>query len=472
MKSKKRLYRACLTAVLLLSFLLALLLDKIELSARAAPMYLYTLTLVSMFTFLLFLVICFIKQIVSFVPNLLVAVGLCGYLLCASLHAFGILDSELTYSLCGCLIGIGVMGAALTCTSRLGTLPLKIPLVSLAALCTLLDLICSIMHTPPLALSVVISVLCCISVALTLISIFLSATTQSNAELLTPPALCCLLGLFTVLLPSDYVFLFTPEYTLSCLIILGITYYGFKEIITMERRNVYLTENMQAEIERQTKEMQSIIDERENVMRFISHDMRKPVTTMRKFLAVARERESDVEQVKTIDIIDQKAVQIEKSLNEISRYAKNTYVAEQSEVLSVKKIMQGIYTDLKPDCDANGIVLEAEYINAEIYAKPTILSSVLTNIVINAIEHASCTHIKMYAQKRGDTVCVMISDNGKGIDETVAQKMFEPYSGESDERNSGLGLYICKTHMRTMNGSIEYTADEGGATFTVILPKA
>ena len=472
MKNKKHFYRILLFSILALSAAAAILLDFVKLPVRSEPMFLYALSLISIFTFLLFLTICFIKQMISFLPNLLVAVGICGHLICASLYSLGALEQSAVYPLECCLIGIGVIGATLSAEGRLGRIPVKLPLTALALVCTLLDLARSFMKEPPAPFVTVINLLCVICLLLTLAAIFVSAKAPSKTEMLTPPALCCVLAFFTVVTPSEYVYIFSPEYTLAFLTIAAITVYGFKEVITVERRNIYLTENMQAEIERQTVELQNIIKERENVMRFISHDMKKPVVTMRKFIAVAREREADIEQIKTIDIIDQKAAVIEKNLAEIAQYSKYTYVAEQSRVYSVRKVLENIYTDLKPDCDANGIMLEAQYIDANAYVKPELLHSVLTNVVINAVEHASCTRIRLWAQKREDSVAIMVSDNGVGIDSETAKLLFKPYEANAESRTSGLGLYICKTHMNSMNGNIEYTSDEKGLTFIITVPKA
>lgn len=473
MKAKKIIYRAILASILVFSTLIAIIFNNIGLPIKNQPIYLYTLCLASVFTFLLFLVICSIKKMISFMPYLLIAIGLCGYLTVYTAFSYSIISYNLAYSLGGGLIGIGVIGAALTISLKIGRLPVKIPLIAYASVCTLLDLVYSFLGVSSNFLKAFIAINCIICIALIITAVFICAKDAHIAELLTPTMLCCVLALFSVIHPTEYVNIRPSEYILSLLLILCILIYGIKEVIIIERRNIYLTENMQLEISRQTEEMQKIIKERESMMRFISHDMRKPVVTMRKFISVARDREQDIEQIKTIDIIDQKAVQIEKNLDEISKYAKHTYYAEQSKTLSVKKIMQEVYNDLNPDCAANGIIFDVNYINAHVYAKPTILKSVLTNIIMNAIEHASCTSISMNAQKSSDTVAIIISDNGKGMDVDADKHIFKPYADQADEdRTHGLGLYICKTHIENMNGSIEYSSSDKGLTFTIRLPKA
>ena len=45
---------------------------------------------------------------------------------------------------------------------------------------------------------------------------------------------------------------------------------------------------------------------------------------------------------------------------------------------------------------------------------------------MNAIEHASCTHVKMSAQRNADAVAIVISDNGKGIDSETLNVCSDP----------------------------------------------
>lgn len=472
MRIKDHKYKFYLFGVLAFSVVLSLLFNLIESPVRNEPLFLYALALISIFTFFLFLTICFIKHMISFLPNLLVAIGICGHLICASIYSLGFLEQSVMYSLEGCLIGIGVIGATLSINFKIKGFSISIPLTVFAVICTVLDLIRTFMLVPPILFVQIINVLCVVSLVLIIAAIFLSVQNASKTEMITPSLLCCLMAFFTVVSPYEHVYVFSFEYTLAVLTIAAITVYGFKEVIILEKKSIHFTEMMQAEIDRQTKELQEILKERETVMRFVSHDMKKPVITMRKFINVARERESDIEQIKTIDIIDQKAALIEKDLNDIAQYSRRIYVAEQSDVYSIRKIIEDLYKDLKPDCDANGISFEAEYIDEDVYVKPKLLNSVLTNVVINAIEHASCLHIKISAKSVDDSVAILIKDDGIGIDEETAKLLFKPYEADTESRTNGLGLYICKTHMTSMNGNIEYESDDSGLTFIVTVPRA
>ena len=104
------------------------------------------------------------------------------------------------------------------------------------------------------------------------------------------------------------------------------------------------------------------------------------------------------------------------------------------------------------------------------FAKPDALKSVLQNLVLNAIEHAECTKIWLRAYRKFDRCIISVTDNGKGLGE---KDVFRPYcSGNEGEENIGLGLYICKSHVEAMNGTLTYEYANHQLTFTITLPVA
>ena len=67
-------------------------------------------------------------------------------------------------------------------------------------------------------------------------------------------------------------------------------------------------------------------------------------------------------------------------------------------------------------------------------------------------------------------VAVPFSDNGRGVPEEVAGKLFEPFN-TTKEKGLGLGLVICFDIIKKHDGLIELENEPGaGAAFTVWLP--
>jgi len=67
---------------------------------------------------------------------------------------------------------------------------------------------------------------------------------------------------------------------------------------------------------------------------------------------------------------------------------------------------------------------------------------------------------------------VSISDNGKGIPDSIKEKLFDPFFSTKDAtKGSGFGLYNSKLFIEDHNGKIGFVSEEGkGSTFFLFIP--
>lgn len=237
--------------------------------------------------------------------------------------------------------------------------------------------------------------------------------------------------------------------------------------IHIENRNIYLTNNLQSEVERQTQDLTNIIDERDRLLRFLTHDLKKPVMSLKRFLKEFEKESNATKKENTLRSMETKIEEINQNLIELQKYEKLNYSVENSESCDIKAIIQEVFTSLYPDCEANGIMLKMSSPNIPVYVKRTTLISVIKNLVLNAIEHADCNQILIQASKIDNECNIFIVDNGKGINKNT---LSNPYQNkESDTDNLGLGLYICQQHLATMGGSLTYRREKNKTIFIVSL---
>ena len=104
---------------------------------------------------------------------------------------------------------------------------------------------------------------------------------------------------------------------------------------------------------------------------------------------------------------------------------------------------------------------------------------VLTNLVDNAIKYSPHGgRIELGFEADGLLARFTVRDEGLGIPLGEQERVFEKfYRLDPDHQRgiggSGLGLYICRELVRSMNGRIWLDSDPGkGATFTFELPVA
>lgn len=82
--------------------------------------------------------------------------------------------------------------------------------------------------------------------------------------------------------------------------------------------------------------------------------------------------------------------------------------------------------------------------------------------------------IKCTAYKDENEFIIIFSDNGIGIEEEIKEKIFDRYfSTTKGEGGSGIGLYVVKNNLKTLNGKIELINSEfgnEGCSFKITIP--
>jgi len=108
---------------------------------------------------------------------------------------------------------------------------------------------------------------------------------------------------------------------------------------------------------------------------------------------------------------------------------------------------------------------------------PGQIGQVVLNLVNNSIASIKETgrkdgKINIYMKRNGLSVEVSVVDNGKGIEETNLQKLFQPFFTTKEVgKGMGLGLSISYGIIKRHHGEIHVQSVSGvGSTFTVILP--
>lgn len=115
-------------------------------------------------------------------------------------------------------------------------------------------------------------------------------------------------------------------------------------------------------------------------------------------------------------------------------------------------------------------------LESEINSFESEIIQVLMNIIKNAIDVLQDKEgertISVRAYQHNASAYILVEDNGGGVNETIINKIFEPYFSTKKEKNGmGLGLYmsllIIKNHCK---GTLSVRNTHKGALFTIELP--
>lgn len=102
---------------------------------------------------------------------------------------------------------------------------------------------------------------------------------------------------------------------------------------------------------------------------------------------------------------------------------------------------------------------------------------VLTNLIDNAVKYSDSGTIEICGERQGDRVRISVKDTGIGIDPNDMPYLFQKFSrgrdvGRLHANGTGLGLYVGKSFIAALNGSLlAHSQGIGlGSTFTIELP--
>jgi len=211
----------------------------------------------------------------------------------------------------------------------------------------------------------------------------------------------------------------------------------------------------------------------------IAHEIRNPLNYinltldhLRSSFAPADETKRETF-VKLADQLKAEVARINRHITDFLKYSRPSTLELQAVDLRVEaedamRIVEaraqehGITTNVQQDGTLPLVMADRES-----------LRSVLTNLVINAVEaidgDGGKVAIKL-SNSDGNAVKVEVTDTGCGITANDISKVFEPYFS-TKETGTGLGLAIVKKAIDDHGGTISVSSKEGtGTTFTIILP--
>jgi PAS domain S-box-containing protein len=217
----------------------------------------------------------------------------------------------------------------------------------------------------------------------------------------------------------------------------------------------------------------------------ISHELRTPLASLHGAAMTLLEREHDLPEQTRHDLLDMIAVQSKRLASLVE------------EILLTGQLDSGSLRVVTEPFDAEELVWTAAgtarlrvgddtSIDVSI---PAVLPKVagdaertrqvLANLIDNAIKYSpQGGRIELRVEADGSYARFSVRDEGLGIPLGEQKRIFEKfYRLDPDHRRgiggSGLGLYICRELVRSMNGRIWVESDPGkGATFTFELPVA
>lgn len=301
-------------------------------------------------------------------------------------------------------------------------------------------------------------------------------------------SLWLLLGnvMFGVGIMSDYYFgnRFEPirfgylnEYT-GFLVVLIFALLIMKHNRSLALANEHLTLHLQEEVERKTKYLSHLLQERKQFLSHTAHDLKAPISVIQTYLDFIKDSDLKIDEnmFHYLSVIEGKATQLQKDIQNLQIFNAEDRLQDPPIRLDFNAFLSYLYEETKPYCEANGIYyhLDMPSHTAYVYSQKNRLFRALENIVLNATEHTSFEGKISLILLYSDTHLILqIKDNGTGIAPESLPHIFEyRYSSQKNSAEQrGIGLYFAKVTIEEYGGSISVDSEQNSyTTFTILLP--
>jgi PAS domain S-box-containing protein len=215
---------------------------------------------------------------------------------------------------------------------------------------------------------------------------------------------------------------------------------------------------------------------REAFIDVISHELRTPITTILGLTQIlGRPGGSDDTERRTMLLEDVRAEserlhRLVEDLLVLSRVERGRLVVE-AEPLEPRRLLERIAAHEAVELPTIDIVLDLADDLPIVAGESTYVEQIMRNLLGNAAKYTRRgTPVTVSARREGDEVVVRVSDEGPGIPEGTAERLFELFYRDPESARtvsgSGIGLFICASLVQAMGGRIwAHRRPEGGSEF-------
>lgn len=241
--------------------------------------------------------------------------------------------------------------------------------------------------------------------------------------------------------------------------------------MTGTSQDITVLENAKNEILKQYQELQ-------NFVYIISHNVRSPISTLQSLVAHFDQGDPDTNEA-VVRMIGQKVTVLDDTIKDLNKSLSLQKVSVSSyEWVDVEEVLANIQELLMGDIQLSKVHIETDIVAKKVYVVKSYLTNILFNLILNAINYKRNDiepkiHISTINDFEKDMVKIIVRDNGIGMELNTSKRkrIFEMY-GRLDGKSAGkgLGLFLAKTQVDTMNGDITVESEPGqGTIFTVFL---
>ncbi|VAW03399.1 hypothetical protein MNBD_ACTINO01-684 [hydrothermal vent metagenome] len=238
-------------------------------------------------------------------------------------------------------------------------------------------------------------------------------------------------------------------------------------------RSVYRRRRERDALEAELEHQRELSTQKDEFLTNLSHELKTPLTGIYGFALALDEDGLD-----DPDLARELTGHIITEAGELSRMVDDLITAGQIETGNVGFIIDDVEVDAVVESVVEPYLRTGHTIDVvpgecTAEADPRRLQQIVRTLVSNAVCHGG-PNIEIFSEYGVGMLSLFIMDDGDGIDESVRERLFEPYVHDGAEPllagSVGLGLAIARSLAVGMDGSLSYTRTNGLTYFVLKLP--
>ncbi|WP_420629146.1 sensor histidine kinase [Candidatus Leptofilum sp.] len=229
-------------------------------------------------------------------------------------------------------------------------------------------------------------------------------------------------------------------------------------------------------------ELEALHKEKDSFLAVLTHDMRTPLTSIRGYGSIMRDRELTREQqtkiAKVILNSQDTLLEIVNNILELEKLQSGVPILLESSNFDVALLVKNTAESLETQALEKKITLNYDQVPSPIMitADMSKIRRVILNLISNALKYTPEDGlVSVRTMVNGRFAIFEVEDNGYGIPADELPHIFDRYSRVKGHRHlaigTGLGLAIVKSLIEAHDGEISVQSEENvGSTFTFKLP--
>ena len=204
----------------------------------------------------------------------------------------------------------------------------------------------------------------------------------------------------------------------------------------------------------------------------IAHEIRNPLSAIKQAAQLIGEEVSHSPEARALTLmIDKNVDRIDRIVRDVSLLGRRDRgnPAPLEIEYAVTELTDELCTTLDAPRSAFRLALSGA---AMIYVDRSHFDEMMVNLMSNAWRHSTkgsdCVSVTVNINDEMQRAIINVIDNGRGVTEDIADRIFEPFFSGSG--STGLGLYLVRELALANGGSVRLGSSQHGARFVLELP--